>query len=92
MFNLLAGFPALFAFEPLRWSVDLFDAAPANTKTALQIPDEPGTLTLALVGVVTVGAYLAIKRLLRPARDERGLPTVPRTTVTRGDEPVRGAA
>ena len=56
-------------------------------------PEEPTTLTLALIGIGMIAAYVGVKRLLRPQRESRQMSLPPvHADVARIETHTRGAA
>ena len=69
MLNALIAVSALVISEASSWDPASLNIVPKHATNPLFVPEEPATLTLALIGISILGAYVVIQRLLRPRRE-----------------------
>jgi hypothetical protein len=56
------------------WSSMPWAEAPAPTQNYLFTPQEPSTLSLAVIAIGILGSYWGIRQLLRPRRQAENVP------------------
>lgn len=69
MLNSLIALSTLLISEASSWDPASLNIVPTHAKNPLMVPEEPATLTLALIGIGILGAYAGIQRMLRPRRE-----------------------